>query len=306
MLRFFLIINIILCLWLPLTGELAPSAFVDIGYGARASGMSNAFTGVADDASAIVWNPAGLVQIKKREIFGMHANQKNLISYDFAAAAIPFKGGAVLGAGIIHSGDLALTEITGMVSFAQTLTEIPKIGNLPKGINIGVTYKIRSADFGNNTDGGPDRVTGDANGYGFDFGLLYGFSEKSALGISIRDFYSSLYWDTSTSGRYEESVPMQYVMGISYRNPDSGLIVSFDFDSYGKVRTGFEDVIGKIIALRAGIKLDTKESFEQKNEYSVGVGIYHFNLGLLDFSFDASYSIEKIADTIKFSSSIRF
>ncbi len=37
------------------------------GAGARAEGMGGAFIGVADDATAIVWNPAGLTQLEKPE-----------------------------------------------------------------------------------------------------------------------------------------------------------------------------------------------------------------------------------------------
>ena len=40
------------------------------GVGARAMGMGGAFLGVADDFTALYWNPAGLGQIKKYELFG--------------------------------------------------------------------------------------------------------------------------------------------------------------------------------------------------------------------------------------------
>ena len=38
------------------------------GAGARAAGMGGAFIGVADDATAIVWNPAGLTQLERMEV----------------------------------------------------------------------------------------------------------------------------------------------------------------------------------------------------------------------------------------------
>ena len=40
------------------------------GVGARAMGMGGAYIGVADDFSATYWNPAGLAQIKRAEIYG--------------------------------------------------------------------------------------------------------------------------------------------------------------------------------------------------------------------------------------------
>jgi hypothetical protein len=40
-----------------------------MGTGARAIGMGGAFVAVADDASAAFWNPAGLTQLKRNQIF---------------------------------------------------------------------------------------------------------------------------------------------------------------------------------------------------------------------------------------------
>lgn len=53
------------------------------GVGARALGMGGAFTGVANDFSALYWNPAGLAQVKNGEFsLGMsHLNYRNTGSY---------------------------------------------------------------------------------------------------------------------------------------------------------------------------------------------------------------------------------
>lgn len=42
---------------------------LEIGIGARAISMSGAFTAVADDASAVFWNPAGLAQLADNQIY---------------------------------------------------------------------------------------------------------------------------------------------------------------------------------------------------------------------------------------------
>jgi long-subunit fatty acid transport protein len=39
------------------------------GLGVRAMGMGGAYTGVADDFTAVFWNPAGLTQMKRREVY---------------------------------------------------------------------------------------------------------------------------------------------------------------------------------------------------------------------------------------------
>lgn len=55
-------------------GQSAPDAIRilqdESGMGARALGMGGAFTGVADDYTAIYWNPAGLADIRKSQFFG--------------------------------------------------------------------------------------------------------------------------------------------------------------------------------------------------------------------------------------------
>lgn len=40
-----------------------------IGIGARAISMSGAFTAIADDASAVFWNPAGLAQLTDNQVY---------------------------------------------------------------------------------------------------------------------------------------------------------------------------------------------------------------------------------------------
>ncbi len=40
-----------------------------IGIGARAIGMGGAFVSIADDASAVFWNPAGLTHLKDNQFF---------------------------------------------------------------------------------------------------------------------------------------------------------------------------------------------------------------------------------------------
>ena len=40
----------------------------ELGVGSRAMGMGGAYVGIADDYSALYWNPAGLGQIRRMEV----------------------------------------------------------------------------------------------------------------------------------------------------------------------------------------------------------------------------------------------
>ncbi|MDI6782043.1 MAG: UPF0164 family protein, partial [bacterium] len=48
--------------------------FLTFGVGARAAGMGEAFTAVADDSSAVYWNPAGIACQPQESVTLMHNN----------------------------------------------------------------------------------------------------------------------------------------------------------------------------------------------------------------------------------------
>ena len=61
------------------TGE-----FLKLGVGARALGMGGAFAGLADDASAAYWNPAGLAYLKTNQFMPTHSEEfGGILGYDF-------------------------------------------------------------------------------------------------------------------------------------------------------------------------------------------------------------------------------
>jgi len=57
--------------------------FLKIGVGARAEGMAQAFVGVADDATALYWNPAGLGLLKGSQLSINHLEWPTDITYDY-------------------------------------------------------------------------------------------------------------------------------------------------------------------------------------------------------------------------------
>ena len=94
--------------------SLVRGSFLARGAGARATGMGEAFTAVADDASAQIWNPGGLGQIGALAVLGQFdaAGLGTTISY--LAVAVPV-GSLVAGASLetITYGDLTYRDTTG-------------------------------------------------------------------------------------------------------------------------------------------------------------------------------------------------
>ncbi|MBN1154873.1 PorV/PorQ family protein [candidate division KSB1 bacterium] len=62
--------------------------FLKIGAGARAIGMGSAFVAVANDVSAVYWNPAGVARLDNNEVVLLHTEWLADVSYDFLAASI--------------------------------------------------------------------------------------------------------------------------------------------------------------------------------------------------------------------------
>ncbi len=85
--------------------------FLEIGVSARADGMGGAFVAVADDASAMYYNPAGLVQLEGREVVMTWVEYPADINYGFAAIAIPLSFGGVFGLSFynLSAGDMPVT-----------------------------------------------------------------------------------------------------------------------------------------------------------------------------------------------------
>lgn len=76
--------------------------FLKLGAGARASAMGDAYTAVADDATAVTWNPAALTRVTAPAASFMHAAYVESSQYNYAAYAQPLGERSVIGAGIQH------------------------------------------------------------------------------------------------------------------------------------------------------------------------------------------------------------
>jgi hypothetical protein len=63
------------------------ASFLTLGVGARAEAMGEAFTAVADDATSLYWNPAGMARVDGGSAAFMHAPYLASTYYDYGAYA---------------------------------------------------------------------------------------------------------------------------------------------------------------------------------------------------------------------------
>ena len=65
---------------------ISTAQFLKIGVGSRATAMGDAFVAVANDVSALYWNPAGLTQFSENQVMFSHNQWVVDINHDFIGA----------------------------------------------------------------------------------------------------------------------------------------------------------------------------------------------------------------------------
>lgn len=81
--------------------------FVKIAQGARASGMGEAFTAVADDATGVFWNPAGLAQVSRVHVQFTHNEWVDDFRQEAFSIAVPWAGAWALSYTLMDLGKFA-------------------------------------------------------------------------------------------------------------------------------------------------------------------------------------------------------
>jgi len=279
-----------------------PGAFVDIGL-ARQSGMGGAFAAVADDASAVFYNPAGIALSEYADVTFMYAKHKWIIPYNYFSFIYPFTGLRGAGFGLIISGDELMSEQTFILSYSENLDWILRV---IKGIHVGASMKFHFASYGNNVEDASEGISGGAAGFGMDFGLIYMHNSSLKVGVMIRDGFSWINWSADyRDGLSAEGVPLTSDIGVEYtfRN----FTFAADLENLNRIQIGGEARVFDYVDVRAGMSqyLD----LEAYKEYAIGLGVGHFEFGAkkeLSMNFDFSYVFERLDSSLKIQTSFKF
>ncbi|MCE5272884.1 PorV/PorQ family protein [bacterium] len=90
--------------------------FLTIPIGARGIGLGESYSALADDISAIWWNPAGLGFLKNKEVMATVVDYTLDITYSYAAFATPVSDGKVVVGGFFGYLNIPDMEITTVVN----------------------------------------------------------------------------------------------------------------------------------------------------------------------------------------------
>jgi hypothetical protein len=277
-----------------------------VSLGARVLGMGSAFTAVADDATAIFINPAGLARINTWEIASMSGKFINIYDYVQLAALVPTRIGTFgLGYGgssiefrvpsyeVIIIGDERRFVPTGEVvgKYANTAMLLSYAGRVDR-LNLGASFKVLSQDLS-----ATGLTGGTASGCELNVGVLYPVRNDLNFGLSVLNVLpASLGGKIKWSTGQQETFPAILKAGLAYRLPLPQRVTAIvDYDQYitrsdlpGFFRCGLEWFPVEYAALRCGLEqnLSANQSGATRvaNDLTYGLGLL-----LNGFRFDYAY-----------------
>jgi len=236
-------------------GDAGRESHFSLGSGARALGMGGGFVGLADDASTIYWNQAGLQFLEYQEIDFTHVSLldfPNGAMYDVVSYVNPYSrlGGFGVSFMNLRTGDIIrrVDWIEHDTFGFNTWQLILGYGKRVSGdIAFGGALKIINQSLDSNH----------TYGAALDFSALWKTGEHISAGLIIQNFPATkLKLDRSS-----EKTPATVMIGGSYRN----YVVSEDMigsislalekteDRSVKVRVGVESLLRERLAFRVGL-----------------------------------------------------
>ena len=280
------------------TGTTAAS-FLEISVGAPAIGMGGAFVSLANDPTALYWNPAGIANITSTDAMLSHTDWIADTKFDFAGLALPLGSFGTLGFSLtsLTMADMAVrtvempegtgeyfsaSDLAAGLSYARPLTDRFSIGFTAKFIQEAIWHESATAfavDVGTifKTDLFGGMVIGAS---------LSNFGTPMALaGSDTREF---LRIDPTKQGSNDQipadiemdswDLPLRFQIGFSTNVIENDMYrwtVAVDAihpnDNYESVNVGTELAIRDFIYLRGGFQ----SLFLSNSEggLSLGVGV---------------------------------
>jgi hypothetical protein len=231
--------------------------YLRLGAGARSLGMGGAFTAVADDATATIWNPAGLPAVKDLTftVFATRLPAEFDSKHNFVGVAKKLnhqKG--TLGFALINVGvdDIigydAAGKKTGGFGYSSNAFSL-SYGHAIQKVNIGASVRLLRDGFDLK---GIDNKTGFG---GVDVGLLgRGYSDTVSYGLAVRNLGGKIA---------ESNIPILLDGGLAFKLlRKHAATFAFDVEhefvdlaeNTTSVRVGAEYLIANVFAIRGGAR----------------------------------------------------
>jgi hypothetical protein len=289
----------------------AAYTFLKIGSGAKAQALGGAFVGLADDATALFYNPAGITaRGESAEMFDELLNKPvietppNRFAASYINYLLDFQYGFI---GYVRELD-STTSLGASVLYQNygTFNRLDREGTLlgtfgASDLAFGITYSRRLSpriSFGLTGKYIYEKIEEfSSSGMAADVGLMYLLNPdgNSRIGLALTNFGAQLKGLTES---HKDNLPTKVAMGISHRLVGLPLVFSgeagkpFDNSFYGSL--GAEFISLKPFFLRLGWTSQGRDyRLGNDNDYLAG---FAGGFGLEYKSYHIDYSYSSYAD----------
>ena len=230
--------------------------FLKIGVGGRATGMGETFIAVANDLTALYWNPAGLMQFEESGVHFTHAEWLVDLNHEFLGGVYRFGNNNALGLSVISLNTPAMQKTT---EFQPGGTgEYFKYGDLA----LGLTFARKLTEQ-------------------FSFGLTLRYVEETLAELKMRGFMFDIgtyYWTGLSNTRFAVTIS-----NFGPQVKPSGSIVT----STGNTITEFQQFPPPTM-FRIGFAYDPVDN--KKNKLTTSIQLNHPNDNAENLNIGAEYS----------------
>lgn len=270
--------------------------FLQLPVGARSEAMAGAVVGLADDASAIFWNPAGIVKVNNVQAHFSYMNWFDL--FDFNAASLVYNAGDIgaFGASMVilttdemeitteeqpngtgrffDAGDLALA-----FTYAKYLTD---------RFSVGISFKYINQRIWNES----------ASGFAFDIGTQYRLDfQNLTIAMCMTNFGADMKFDGSDldfTYRKDDDYPVSRLVPSRLSTQEYPLPLNF------QVGIGFDVFEYEFIKMRGAIDVVHPNDNSERAQFGTEVsffdrfylrGGYKYNYDDQDLTFGAGANV---------------
>ncbi len=268
-------------------GDGGTQSVFSLGAGSRGISLGRAFSTLADDATAIYWNPAALRNVESKQFSLMYMplyGEFTDATYLSFALVYPTLNAGAFGLGFMRVGSTfdrydasSIPQGEGEYSESQFMVGYAferRLGLVSGRLATGASFKIANQKV--------DPYSSTAPGVDLGFRYLPDFAKPIALAVNFQDLVGAEQKLNTEADR----TPRTIMAGVGYTKPfsnGSALRVMLQFDAPeradGKFRAGAEYAFSKFAALRVGV---------DDGNISFGLGLTTNALGMgygLDYAF---------------------
>ena len=260
------------------------ASFLKLGAGARAEAMGGAFSAVANDVTAVYWNPAGLAQLETAELAAMQNTHFVDTQYQFLAGAKPM-GQNVMGIsfyrldyGTIDS--YTATDVKNGSFDAGSMAASVSLGRkLNDRMMAGVSVKLIEESIESEK----------ASTFAADLGVLYKMDRFNFSGV-IQNAGPGLKMVKDSA-----PLPLTIRVGASTKFMNEKMLGSVEIskpnDAAASLRGGVEYKLASMFALRGGYAMAPGQSTDLGGLVGLNAG-----LGVTFNRFNMDYTISPFGD----------